>query len=423
MQYYQQLKVVKYNTAGNQENYLNEYKRRFNSETTYHTNLKPNLIRRGEFATAGYPIFIVNLPEITLRTEQILTSTLEIKRLTAQLPNIAVSQFLIETMGNEIVSTNEIEGVQSTRQEVDDAIVAANDSKTNARLTSTVKKYQDILKGDFLHIENLEDIRIIYDELLKGEINRADLPDGQLFRTNPVYIQGGSVDKKVLVAPTSEVEITHRLADWLMFINGHDVPFLIKALIGHYFFENTHPFYDGNGRTGRYILSMYLARKLDIFTGISFSQSVRSNREKYYKAFSDTGDADNFADGTSFVLELMEIISSRQSLIIQSLNERATQLKRAKVHIMEQYTENSPERHILYLLVQSRLFNDSDTTGIIDNEIKELGKKRGLSARSINQAFLQLTEAGIIDLIKRRPLQHVISRRYLAEIEKAPETI
>lgn len=416
MDNYQPLKVFKYNHAGNNAAYDAEYHNRFSALTTYRTNLKPNIMSRGKFSTSKYPIFVVNLPSITIKTEQILTNSVTIKAIATNLPGIAATQFLLETMGNEIVSTNEIEGVKSTRQEVDEAIVSINEKKSKQRLTSTVKKYQDILDGDFLRVEQLSDIRKIYDSLLEGEIAEADLPDGELFRTKPVFIQGGNVDKKVLSAPTNEADIDARLTDWLLFINQHDTPFMLRALIGHYFFENTHPFYDGNGRTGRYILSMYLARRLDIFTGISFSQSVKSNRAKYYKAFSETGDVDNMADGTIFVIAMMDIILDSQQAIIHSLTEKSEQLKTVDGRIQEDFAVGTPEHLVLNLLAQSTLFNNSTTTGIIDNEIATIGSHSGLSIRGVKEAIKNLTEAGEIKLIKRRPMQHVLAEKYLAEI-------
>ena len=49
------------------------------------------------------------------------------------------------------------------------------------------------------------------------------------------------------------------IEDLIQFMNIKDIPFLVKASIVHFFFEYIHPFYDGNGRFGRYLLSLYLA--------------------------------------------------------------------------------------------------------------------------------------------------------------------
>ena len=87
------------------------------------------------------------------------------------------------------------------------------------------------------------------------------------------------------------------------------------------FFENIHPFYDGNGRTGRYILAKYLSRKLDKFSGLVLSQQINHHKQDYYKAFRNTGDHLNRADATFFVETLLTFIKEGQENIIQTLLE------------------------------------------------------------------------------------------------------
>ncbi|WP_420222828.1 Fic family protein [Pediococcus acidilactici] len=166
------------------------------------------------------------------------------------------------------------------------------------------------------------------------------------------------------IAPVGEDELKKRMTEWVRFINDDDTPFMIKALVGHYFFENTHPFYDGNGRTGRYILSMYLSRKLDKYTGISFSQAVHATKSKYYKAFKKTGDHENRAEGTFFVKDLLDLISQSQNTIIETLENRIDNFKKVIQEINKQYSRDMPENYVLFLLAQSRLFNDSIETGL-----------------------------------------------------------
>lgn len=126
-------------------------------------------------------------------------------------------------------------------------------------------------------IETLEDIRILYDKLLNDEIDKNKLPDGNLFRNNGVWI--GNSDKKVHVPKEKEENFVSDLAQWLTFINKDEIPFIYKTFIAHYYFEYIHPFYDGNGRLGRYIACVYLAYKLDPLTAISFSREIGKNKK------------------------------------------------------------------------------------------------------------------------------------------------
>ena len=85
-------------------------------------------------------------------------------------------------------------------------------------------------------------------------------------------------------------------------MNRKDIPFLVKASISHFFFEYIHPFYDGNGRFGRYLLSLYLARKLDILTAFSVSYWISKNLDDYYKSFVEVEDVNNYENIVKWVI-------------------------------------------------------------------------------------------------------------------------
>ncbi|HFR3884980.1 TPA: Fic family protein, partial [Streptococcus suis] len=177
----------------------------------------------------------------------------------------------------------EIEGIGTTRKDVAIAIEALNKNKKGAlKHKSTVRMYLDILSDKYLHITELEHIREIYDELTSGEIEEENQLDGELFRKDSVSIVNNKTGKIEHIAPQSETKIEEMLQNWINFINSSNIPFLIKASLAHYFFENIHPFYDGNGRTGRYILSKYLSRKLDKFSGLIISKKINEDKTKYY---------------------------------------------------------------------------------------------------------------------------------------------
>ena len=126
---YTELKVIGFNSNGNINAVEEEYQRRLNSIGTIVTNLYPRLMKRDKFITSSYPIFIAPLREISIQTERIINKSRKITNLADSLPEVASQQFFFETLSNEIVSTNEIEGVQSTRKEVGRAIAANKENK------------------------------------------------------------------------------------------------------------------------------------------------------------------------------------------------------------------------------------------------------------------------------------------------------
>ncbi|WP_375543883.1 Fic family protein [Helcococcus kunzii] len=93
--------------------------------------------------------------------------------------------------------------------------------------------------------------------------------------------------EKVHVGDSNEEEITEDLTKLLSYMNEEDESDIIKAIVSHYIFEYIHLFYNGNGRLGRYLLSSYLAYKLDPFSALSISEAIKNNKNKYGDIFSE----------------------------------------------------------------------------------------------------------------------------------------
>ncbi|MFZ2526987.1 MAG: Fic family protein [Rhodococcus sp. (in: high G+C Gram-positive bacteria)] len=56
---------------------------------------------------------------------------------------------------------------------------------------------------------------------------------------------------------------------------------MIRAVVAHFIFEYTHPFYDGNGRTGRYLLALDLRQVLAPYAGLALSATVADNKDRH----------------------------------------------------------------------------------------------------------------------------------------------
>ena len=94
-----------------------------------------------------------------------------------------------------------------------------------------------------------------------------------------------------------------------------EAPEIFKIMASHFIFEYLHPFYDGNGRVGRYILAKLLSNNLDPFTALTFSYTVNNNKNKYYKAFENTSNYFNKGELTIFIKEMLDLLLQGQSNI------------------------------------------------------------------------------------------------------------
>ncbi|MGT2951083.1 cell filamentation protein Fic [Streptococcus cuniculi] len=400
---YKELKIIKYQQYDAQED---EYQRRLTSFGVIKTEMFPYLMQRGSFKSHQYPLFVVPLLELQLLSQKIQENSTKIKEIANLLPPVAHNQFYTEQLYKAVINTNEIEGIKTTRKDVSEAYQALQESSPkDIRLLSTVRMYHDIADNQLLTIDHLSVIRDIYDKLTEGEIDEENQLDGELFRDNIVSIVDQHSGKVEHIAPSTEKQIYLMLTSWIQFINDETIPFLIKATLGHFFFENIHPFYDGNGRTGRYILSRYLARKLDIFSGLVISQKINENKNRYYKAFSTTGDIDNRAEGTFFVQTMLELIEEGQKDIINILKEKKAILD----HFWQRMKENRDlaeiQKHILFLLLQSTTFVNHPKEGLTDRAIIDI-LASDFPRKTIKDNITKLREKGMIVQISRKPSRH-----------------
>ena len=148
-----------------------------------------------------------------------------------------------------------------------------------------------------------------------------------------------------------------------------------------------------------------MARKLDIYSGLLISQKINENRRKYYKAFKTTGDADNKAEGTFFVLALLELLHDGQLDLIEILEEKKASLKAYEEKIKASYSPLQVQ--ILLLILQSQVFLGAPEENITDNEIMD--NLKGQFPRSaIKREIDQLERGGVIRLTGNRPKRHEV---------------
>ncbi|MFT8324334.1 Fic family protein [Oenococcus sicerae] len=406
---YKTLKTVAYETHHDFKAVANEYDRRFHSYGTFKTGLFPYLSAQTILSGDQRELFVVPLREIAISSERIRYNSDELIALLAQLPSTARELYIQKQMINEILANNQLAGLKNSPNEVEIAIKALDtNSYREIRFAAMAKMYQAIIDHDYQRIESPIDIRKIYDQLLHGLIKHDQLPDGAFFRKRISVIKH-SDDEIDYQLPGDQQDLERRIGQWLKFISNKNIPFLLKGLLAHGCFENLHPFYDGNGRTGRYILSLYLARKLDIVSGLNVSQMIAKSPDSYNKAAIAFSDAENFAEGSSFVADLLEMIEERQRTVIENLTGKLKKLTDLNQKIQTLYPVNSSDYFVLNLLAQSALFSASQTSGLLDRDILKHAQNGQQSKRAVNFAIKALVSSKQIVTIKKNPGQHLIN--------------
>lgn len=381
-----------------------ELKKRLENPCVYKTNLEIQPVFKGSrLADKKYNLFYLPIQKILLLQEKIFLNSKKIFSLSVELPEIAKNSCTREIMINEIIKSNSIEGVHTTKKDIYHSMT----SKKITRLTGIINKYRQIINNNIEKITEPKEISKLYNDIFKDDIlkDEENKIDGVLFRKESIHISDGF--KNIHSGDPNEEIITKHINDLIDFMNRKDVNTLIKACITHYYFEYIHPFYDGNGRCGRLIFSMYLARKLDIFTGLSLSYAIFEEKEKYYKLFSKVSEPRNCGEITFFILGMLEIIEKGQNKIIELLNHKLLKLNYAKKYITELKLDEI-ESVILFIYVQDFIFSDMENLN--DKDLLEVLKNKKIKSRlTLNKHLKNMVDKNILIKVSNNPTRHILT--------------
>ena len=224
-------------------------------------------------------------PKKFIETPQILKMAISAHKELAELKGAAslipTQSILIQTLAlREAKLSSEIENIVTVNDELYRAL-SDDGEKTDAN-TKEVLRYNDALRFGYHAIQNQNRLlnTVLFEELAaiitQNSSGIRKLSGTQL--KNPIS------NKTVYTPPSGEILIREKLSNLERFIyENQELDQLVKLAIIHYQFEAIHPFYDGNGRTGRIINILYLIneRLLD-FPILYLSKYIIENRADYY---------------------------------------------------------------------------------------------------------------------------------------------
>lgn len=347
----------------NPEQYQNIWETRYRHEDTIHLPLD----------ICGNPVFIFPNTEMWQLIVKIHKLNTQVSRMSGELPEIALQQFARRCLVDEIVLTNGIEGVNSTRKEVHEVLEEIDDTniKVKRRFFGLVFKYVKLQSADIVPLDNCQDIRNLYDEVVAPEVieeDPADEPDGIFFRKQSVSVTNGA-QKEIHRGLMPEDKIISTVEQSLNFLHDSSLELLIRISAFHYLLGYIHPFYNGNGRLSRFISSYLLSKELNPLIGYRLSYTIKENLKKYYDSFKVCNDNRNKGDITPFVIAFLEIITEAMEQLEHALKKRSTDLRYysqiMKINAVlsgEKYTE------LAFLLLQAVLFSED---GISTKELMQ----------------------------------------------------
>jgi Uncharacterized conserved protein len=366
-----------------------------------------------------YQLFVVILPEFLTLIEAIEKKINMKTFLTEQnAPAAFFQDYIIKLMINEIQLTNEIEGVYSKKEELEDAL--NNLDNSTIRYHFIVTKYNKLLAQPEIDLATPRDIRAMYDELLTNEIAEDDIPDGKLFRKNQVSVfsRTGS-GKELHKGLYPEENIIAAINNLLMFINDTQCSFYIKLAVIHYYLGYIHPFYDGNGRLARFISTLLIAKEKSVFLAFKLSKIIKENIKKYDDNFDLANSEYNKGDLTSFVLMFLNILNDGGKEIINEMEYYTNRIKQVTNFLENTELLNTDiEKNIIFLAYQTEILDIALTVKSIANY---LGKSIDTSRKHVNslikKGYIERGLDGNHSLLKlTEKIKKEINKRNLREV-------
>lgn len=388
--------------------YTKIYNERFNNEFSYHL----------PFEISGNKAFFIIDYQISRKIEEIYYISRQLDDILNQLPPIAFKYYINKNLIDEIMLTNDIEGVYSTRKEISQIIDMPDNSTKKVRLMGLVKKYQKLINGEKIPLSSCNDIRLLFDEIVLNEIEEDEKPDGEIFRTGSVSVCTATDKEKHrgLYPEKNLIDFLNKSLDFLT--NENNVGPLVKIAVFHYLFGYAHPFYNGNGRTSRFISSYLLCNILNQSIALRISYTIKNDKNKYYKAFDICNDPKNKGDITPFIYSFIDIIknAAKSSLEnLESLKQRLEYYSTIHENIYN-FFENDLQSKIVYILIQNALFSRK---GVF---IEELKHHLECSEATIRKNIKSLIKHGLI-ITTEREKNKMLYELSLDDFEQFAENI
>lgn len=366
------------------KDYKEEYEYRFNDENTIHlpVNIGDN--------TA----FICQTPEIYKRIISIERLDKNVSELYFSFPDIAIDQFTTRCLIDEILLTNDIEGVHSTRKEIGEILQDLSTHNKRNRFVGLIAKYVMLERRQPMSFKTCQDIRKVYDDIFYEEIKANDpenLPDGEIFRRSGVEVQSDA-QRVIHKGLMPESRIIETFEQSLSVLNDNDIDIFIRIAVFHYLFGYIHPFYDGNGRTSRFISSYLLSRELTPLIGFRLSYTIKENISKYYKAFEVCNDPHNKGELTPFVDMFLSIVEISMQQLLETLEEKKQKWDYYWKRIKLLPSADKANMFKLYdVLIQASLFSN------IGIGRDELIKHMGLSENTVRNRLKLIPDIMLIE--------------------------
>ena len=321
---------------------------------------------------------------VNLKTNKILEQLTVSSRALAELKGYANTipnmHILINAVTiNEAKDSSAIENIVTTHDDIYKVLTESGFKEENAKEVVDYRNaiwagYEQIKKDGFINTNTIVKIQGIIEHNNAGI---RKLPGTEL--------KNSLTGETIYTPPQNEEEIRDYLRNLEKFINNNEdgIDPLIKVCLIHYQFESIHPFYDGNGRTGRILNILYLVLNKLIDSPILYlSKYINKTKQEYYKLFNEVRNNNNYEEWILYILKGIEITSKETITLIEKIQDEMKNFK-------EEFRTKLPKIYSKELL--ESLFYEVYT------KIAYIEKACGVTRLTATSYLNQLEEIGLLE--------------------------
>ena len=276
---------------------------------------------------------LIPITHLIIEDSKSLQKLAEETRVAIEILNYAVNSLpepslILDTLAlQEAKVSSDIENIVTTNDDLYKGVVFG-DFSAEAKEVANYKTalfigYRQYQTKKIISLGDIEAINDPVNKKRKGI--RANLPNFEGDLTHIANIRADGTEEIIYTPPHGEALLRTLLIDMLDFIYNDDeytLHPLIKIALAHYQFECIHPFYDGNGRTGRILNILFLCQKGYLSYPVLYASSfIIRNKNEYYSLLQQCNATGEYESIIDYMLKSFKITAQQTLKIVESIQE------------------------------------------------------------------------------------------------------
>ena len=334
-------------------------------------------------------------PQAEIESTRILKKTITASRALSELKgaitNLPNPTLFIDTINlQEAQASSAIENIITTQDELFKASIA--EKRNDNPATKEVMHYKDAL---WYGVEQIEKRPILTTNLFVALMQIIKENQSGIRNAPGTQLKNPATGKVVYTPPEGEQVIREKLKNMEDFIHAEDaIDPLVKMAIIHYQFEAIHPFFDGNGRTGRIILLLYLKMaELLSLPALDLSKYIIEHKDQYYTNLRKVTEDGNWEDWILYMLDMIEQTALKGRNQITSIENLMREMgKEIQQRLPKVYSKDLMEELFILPYTKRRQLEKAGLGNLktVGNYLKELELEGFLKSEQVGKEKLYL---------------------------------